>query len=71
MIVPLKIKTYLNVLVVISSHLPSLKDNNQTLTKLNININKAIQERRDENQLEEYEKDKIIDLGRNERREYG
>ena len=58
-------KTYLNVLVVITSHLPSLKDNYQILTKLNININKAIQDKRDENQLEDYEKDKIIDLDRN------
>ena len=58
-------KTYLNVLVVIISHLPSLKDNYQILTKLNINVNKAIQDKRDENQLEEHEKDKIIDLDRN------
>jgi hypothetical protein len=58
-------KTYINVLVVITSHLPSLKDNYQILTKLNININNAIQDKRDENKLEEYEKDKIIDLDRN------
>ena len=42
-------KTYINVLVVITSHLPSLKDNYQILTKLNININNAIQDKRDEN----------------------
>ncbi len=35
------------------------------LTKLNININKAIQDKRGENQLEEYEKDKMFDLFRN------
>jgi hypothetical protein len=58
-------KTYLNVLVVITSHLPSLKDNYQILTKLNINVNNAIQDKRDENKLEDYEKDKIIDLDRN------
>ena len=58
-------KTYINVLVVITSHLPSLRDNYQTLTKLNININNAIQDKRDENKLEDYEKDKIIDLDRN------
>lgn len=58
-------KSYLNVLTVITSHLPSLKDNYQTLTKLNINVNKAVQDLRDENRLEEYEKDKIIDLDRN------
>jgi hypothetical protein len=58
-------KSYLNVLTVITSHLPSLKDNYQTLTKLNINVNKAVQDLRDENRLEEYEKVKIIDLDRN------
>jgi hypothetical protein len=36
-----------------------------TLTKLNININKAIQDKRGETQSEEHEKDKIIDLDRN------
>ena len=58
-------KTYVNVLVVITSHLPLLRDNYQILTKLNINMNNAIQDKRDENKLEEYEKDKIIDLDRN------
>jgi len=58
-------KSYLNVLTVITSHLPSLKDNYQTLTKLNINVNKAVQDLRDENRLEDYDKDKIIDLDRN------
>ena len=57
-------KSYLNVLTVITSHLPSLKDNYQTLTRLNINVNKAVQDLRDENKLEDYEKDKIIDLDR-------
>ena len=51
--------------MVITSHLPSLKDNYQILTKLNINVNNAVQDKRDENKLEEYEKDKIIDLDRN------
>ena len=58
-------KSYLNILTVITSHLPSLKDNYQTLTKLNINVNKAVQDLRDENRLEDYDKDKIIDLDRN------
>ena len=31
-------KSYLNVLVVITSHLPSLRDNDQILTKLSIEI---------------------------------
>ncbi len=39
-------KSYLNILTVITSHLPSLKDNYQPLTKLNINVNlnKAVQD---------------------------
>ena len=57
-------KSYLNVLTVITSHLPSLNDNYQTLTRLNINVNQAVQDLRDENKLEDYEKDKIIDLDR-------
>lgn len=57
-------KSYVNALTVITSHLPSLKDNYQILTKLNINLNKAVQDIREENKLEDYEKDKIIDLGR-------
>ena len=52
-------------MTVITSHLPSLKDNYQTLTKLNINVNKAVQDLRDENRLEENGKDEIIDLDRN------
>jgi hypothetical protein len=58
-------KSYLNILVVISSHLPSLKDNYQILSKLGKNVNEAVQNKRDENKLEEHEKDKIIDLDRN------
>ena len=55
-------KAYITTLTVITSHLPSLKDNYQILSKLNININKAVQDLRDENKLEDYEKEKIIDL---------
>ena len=58
-------KSYLNILTVITSHLPSLKDNYQILSRLNINVNQAVQDLRDENKLEDYEKDKIIDLDRN------
>ena len=57
-------KSYVNVLTVITSHLPLYKDTYQILTKLNINLNKAIQDIREENKLEDYEKDKIIDLDR-------
>ena len=45
-----------------STRRPRISD--QFLTKLNDNINKAIQEIREENKLEDYEKDKIIDLDR-------
>ena len=58
-------KSYLNILTVITSHLPSLKDNYQILSRLNINVNQAVQDLRDENKLEDHEKDKIIDLDRN------
>lgn len=57
-------KSYVNVLTVITSHIPLYKDTYQILTKLNINLNKAIQDIREENKLEDYEKDKIIDLNR-------
>ena len=56
-------KTYLNILVVISSHLTSLnKSVYQTLTKLNIFINKKIQDKRKENKLDEGDEGKIINL---------
>lgn len=56
-------RSYINVLVVISSHLETLnKSVYQTLTKLNIFLNKQIQEKRKENKIEEGEKEKIIDL---------
>ncbi len=43
-------------MVVISSHLPSLKDTYQILTKLGKTVNEAVQDKRDENKLEEHEK---------------
>ncbi len=43
------LKSYPNILTVTTSHLPSLKDNYQTLPKLNINVNKAVQDLREEN----------------------
>lgn len=57
------LKSYINVLSVITSHLKTLnKDVYQTLTKLNIYLNKKIQEKRKENAIEEGEEEKIIDL---------
>ena len=58
-------KSYLYVLAVITSHLPSLKDNYQTWPTLYTNVNKAVQDLRDENRLKDYEKDRIVDLDRN------
>ena len=56
-------KTYLNILVVITSHLTSLnKSVYQTLTKLNIYMNKKIQDKRKENKLDEGDEGKIINL---------
>ena len=42
-------KSYITALVVITSHLPSLKDNYQILSKLGKNVNEAVQNKRDEN----------------------
>ena len=53
----------LNILVVITSHLTSLnKSVYQTLTKLNIYMNKKIQDKRKENKLDEGDEGKIINL---------
>jgi hypothetical protein len=57
------LKSYINVLVVITSHLKTLnKSVYQTLTKLNIYLNNKVQEKRKENKIEEGDEDKIIDL---------
>ena len=56
-------KNYINILVVITSHLKTLnKSIYQTLTKLNIYINNQLQDKRKYNTLEEADKNKIIDL---------
>jgi hypothetical protein len=56
-------KSYVNILVVITSHLKTLnKSVYQTLTKLNIFLTQQIQEKRKENKIEEGDEDKIIDL---------
>jgi len=56
-------KNYLNILVVITSHLKTLnKSIYQTLTRINIFLNNEIQEKRKDNEIEEADKDKIIDL---------
>jgi hypothetical protein len=57
-------KTYLNIIVVVLSHLKSLNKVYQTLTKVNKDVNKQVQDERDENTLTEEERIKIIDLER-------
>lgn len=57
------LKNYINILVVITSHLKTLnKSIYQTLTKINIFLNNQLQDKRKYNTLEEADKDKIIDL---------
>jgi hypothetical protein len=56
-------KNYMNILVVISSHLKSIDKNiYQTLTKTNIFINKEIQSKREDNEVAPKDEGKIIDL---------
>lgn len=56
-------RTYINILVVITSHLKTLnKSVYQTLTKLNIHLNNVITEKRKENKINKEDEDKIIDL---------
>lgn len=56
-------RNYINILVVITSHLKTLnKSIYQTLTKLNIFLNQKYQDKRKDNEIEDTDKDKIIDL---------
>lgn len=56
-------KSYLNILVVITSHLKTLDKNiYQTLTKLNIYLNEVITDKRKENKINKEDENKIIDL---------
>jgi len=56
-------KSYLNILVVITSHLKTLdKRIYQTLTKLNIYLNEVITDKRKENKINKEDENKIIDL---------
>ena len=61
---PNSFKTYLNIIVVVLSHLKSLNKVYQTLTKVNKDVNKKVQDERDENTLTDEERTKIIDLAR-------
>lgn len=58
-------KGYLLTLTVIASHLKTLNQNvHQILSKSAIHMNKVINEKREENVIDEEDKDKIIDLSR-------
>ena len=58
-------KAYINILAVITSHFKTLdKQIYQTLTKTNIFVNKQVQEVRENNELNEEDFKKIIDLDR-------
>ena len=59
---PNSLKSYNNVLTVITSHLKDFNKVHQQLTRINIEINKRIQEKRDDNVLEDDDKDRIIPL---------
>jgi len=57
------LKNYINILVVITSHLKTLnKSVYQTLTKLNIYLNEVITDKRKENKINNEDENKIIDL---------
>ena len=56
-------KAYTNILTVISSHLRNINKNiHQTLTKTAIYINNKVQDQRKDNELDEADHNKIIDL---------
>ena len=55
-------KSYTNILSVISSHFKELHDIYQTLTKVGKFVNKNVQEKREENELDEEDEGKIISI---------
>lgn len=60
-------KSYINVLAVITSHLKTLSEKTyQTLTKVAINTNEQVQIKRQDNILEDKDKDKIISLNKDD-----
>lgn len=59
-------KSYINVLCVISSHFQDLKDVYKVYSSIIKETNIKVQEKREENDLEDYEKEKIISVGDNE-----
>jgi len=59
-------KTYVNILAVISSYFKDLKDAYEAYSKIATETDKNIKDKREENTIEEYEKDKIIPVGEEE-----
>jgi len=56
-------KAYINILAVITSHFKNLKNAYQIYSQLGKKTNLAVQEHREENQVEEGDENKIIDVG--------
>lgn len=59
-------KAYINILAVISSYFNDLKDIKEIYSNIATETNLKVQEKREENAIEEYEKDKIISVGEEE-----
>jgi len=56
-------KAYINILAVITSHFKNLNNVYQVYSKLSKKTNLAVQEHREENQIDEGDENKIIDVG--------
>ena len=59
---PKSLKSYINVLTVITSHLKVFQQVYQQYTRIGIEINKRIQEKRDDNELNDNEQERTIPL---------
>jgi hypothetical protein len=59
---PKSLKSYITVLAVITSHLKDFHQVYQQLTRISIEINRRIQEKRDDNVITDTEREKIIPL---------
>ena len=59
---PNSLKSYITVLSVITSHLKDFQPVHQQFTRIGLEINKRIQEKRDDNELNDNEKERIIPL---------
>ena len=59
-------KSYINILAVLTSHFKEYNKIYMTYSKIAKSVNKEVQEIREQNEIEEYEKDKIIPVGEKE-----